>query len=109
MLNTTEIQFSKAMQMIALGDFHAAFECLYRCNPLTPPINPKILSYYGFCLAKVYNKLDEGLQIARNALIEDHHDPELYLNLAMIYLLRDDSGSATKMNGRSWIELESGS
>ncbi len=48
--------------------------------------NPYFLSYFGLALARAEHKWDEAEQICMSALRMKRRQPQLYLNLAEVYL-----------------------
>jgi Flp pilus assembly protein TadD len=48
--------------------------------------NPYFLSYYGLMLARAERKWDEGERICIEALKMKRRQPQLYVNLAEVYL-----------------------
>jgi predicted Zn-dependent protease len=97
MLEDRDLLFYKGLHLLAKELESAAFECFYAACPFDEPVNPKILSYYGFCLAKTHTRIDEGLKICHDALALDPKDPELYCNLAKVFLLRGNKNWAIKI------------
>lgn len=70
-----------------LGEAHgsAAFEHLSRAY-LADPQNAKFRSSYALALALVRRQFLGAVELARGALRQEFYNPELYLNLARIYL-----------------------
>ncbi len=54
------------------------------------------LSYYGVCLAKVRHRYREAVEYCEVSLKHSLVDPEHRLNLALIYLERDDRSRAVR-------------
>ncbi len=48
--------------------------------------NPYFLSYYGLLLARAERKWEEGERICIEAVKMKRHQPQLYVNLAELYL-----------------------
>jgi hypothetical protein len=59
--------------------------------------SPLISSYYGLCLVKARAQLFEGLRICQDALTLERHNPDIYYNLAQVYLLCGKQKSAVSM------------
>lgn len=49
--------------------------------------DPRYMSYYGYMLAKVGGRLKEGLVLCERAAAREFYRPELYYNLAQVYML----------------------
>jgi len=98
MMNTeTQRTFSDAKNKMFLGDYEAALECLSSLKPLQNMDNPRILSYYGLCLVKARSQLFDGLRICQDALAMERRDPDIYYNLAQVYLLCGKRKSAVNL------------
>ena len=61
-----------------------------------PPLPPELLSYYGLCIALADNRVRKGTLLCKMALEMDKFQPELYLNLGLIYLNDNQKSKATK-------------
>ena len=61
-----------------------------------PPLPPELLSYYGLCLALADNRIQKGTLLCKMALEMDKFQPELYLNLGLIYLNDNQKSKAIK-------------
>jgi hypothetical protein len=96
MIAEKDINYYKAIQLISNRNFEEAFTLLYQCNPFKEPVNPKLLAYYGFCLAKTHNRIEEGIKHCRTALTIAGCDQDIHWVLAQLYLLRGDKISAVR-------------
>jgi len=74
----------KADFLSGLAYFEAAMELAKKAERTTPP--PRYLSYYGLCLAMVSTKLQTALDICETAVTVEFYNPDLFHNLARVYL-----------------------
>lgn len=58
------------------------------------PVQPRYLSYYGFCLSKQPERLSEAQQLCEHAAEAEPYDPDLWTNLARVSLNRGDRAAA---------------
>ena len=61
-----------------------------------PSLPPEFLSYYGLCIALADNRVQKGTLLCKMALEMDKFQPELYLNLGLIYLSDNQKAKAIK-------------
>ena len=69
----------------ALALFEAAIELERRQGTSTRKIQPRYLSFYGYCLA-VEGRRHEGVYFCREATLQERFDPDLYCNLGRALL-----------------------
>ncbi|MEE8556440.1 MAG: hypothetical protein V3T14_00980 [Myxococcota bacterium] len=81
---TPELLYSTGMGMLDRGEGEAAFEHLSRCY-LADPQNARYRSGYALALALIRGQFLGAAELARAAVRQEYHNPELYLNLARIY------------------------
>ena len=89
--------FHDALKKMSENNFEVALGLLSSLNPLGDPINPRLRSYYGLCLAKAQAKLFEGIRVCQEALALERRDPDIYYNLAQLYLLSGKQKSAINL------------
>jgi tetratricopeptide (TPR) repeat protein len=75
----------------ALAYFEAAMQIETRSGARMPM---KYLSYYGLCLAMVSNRFRQARRICEGAVRSEFFDPDLHLNLGMVYARTGDRRSA---------------
>ena len=81
---TPEILYSTGMGLLDRGEGESAFEHLSRCY-LADPQNARYRSGYALALALIRGQFLGAAELARAAVRQEYHDPDLYLNLARIY------------------------
>ena len=74
--------------MLDAGHGHEAFEHLSRAY-LIDPQNARFRSSYALALALVRGQYLGAVELARAAVRQEFYNPDLYLNLARIYLAFD--------------------
>jgi tetratricopeptide (TPR) repeat protein len=86
-----ERSFRKGLVSVNHGDYVAGlayFEAAIRLEKqrgVAPP--PRLVSYYGVCLAEATDHLDEATEACERALEAEFYNPDLYLNLGRVYLI----------------------
>lgn len=67
-------------------------------------MSPLVRSYYALCLAREQKAFNPALDLANQALRDDHTDPLIYLNLGRIYLASGHESKAmeTFRRGLRW-------
>ena len=89
-------EFRKALARMRDGDPDGAVPHMRRAVELEQK-NPFYISYLGVVLARAHRKWGEGERLCQEALRMRQKEPQLYLNLAEIYLAagrRDDATEA---------------
>jgi tetratricopeptide (TPR) repeat protein len=89
--------FKEALTMISSNDYEGALEKLKALNIDKDRADPRMLSYYGLCLARVESKLFEGIRLCREALTIERREPDIYYNLAQLYLISGKRTSAINL------------
>ena len=84
-------QFSTHTLSEAAGYFEHAL-ALVRENGSRP--SPRLLSYCGYTTAPVRKKYDQGLEMCQLAVEQEYFNPELFCNLADVYLACGDKAHA---------------
>jgi len=82
---SAEEQFRRGKELFAAGQEEAAFEYFRTAQSLHRE-NACYRSYYGVALARVERRFNKGLEFCRAAVKEEFFNPELYHNLARVYL-----------------------
>jgi len=62
-------------------------------------LEPRYLSYAGFCLAHVEKRSKEAIELCEKAVRIEFYRPELFLNMGRVYLL---SGNKRKAHQTFW-------
>jgi Flp pilus assembly protein TadD len=77
--------FKQGLQNLRTNSLQAALYSFRKAVELQQN-NPYFLSYYGLLLARAERKWDEGERICIEALKMKKRQPQLYVNLAEVYL-----------------------
>jgi Flp pilus assembly protein TadD len=84
--DTEEIRvFKQGLQCLQNNSLQMALHCFRRAVEMQNN-NPYFLSYYGLLLARAERKWDEGERICIEAVKMKRRQPQLYVNLAELYL-----------------------
>jgi tetratricopeptide (TPR) repeat protein len=84
-VGTPEEQHRAGLELLARGQGEEAFDHLSRAY-LADPQNARYRSSYALALAIVKGQFLGAAELARAAIRHEYHNPDLYLNLARIYL-----------------------
>lgn len=82
---TAEEQYRQGRARLAEGRQREALGC-FRTAHQIDRANPRYRSHYGLALALVERRLDKALELCRSAAKEEFYNPELYQNLAHVYM-----------------------
>lgn len=82
---TAHEYFERGRTLLARGQEGEAFEHLRTAHQIEPG-NARYRSYYGLALALVQRRFDRALELCRSAAKEEFFNPEVYTNLARVYL-----------------------
>lgn len=92
LVSTAENSFSRGLEALeagkgveALALFEAAIEIEKRAIGGARP-QPRYLSFYGLCLARVANRPRSGLAFCREATTLEFFNPDLFCNLGRVLL-----------------------
>jgi len=77
--------FERGRALVEAGDAEAALACL-RVAQESDSHNARIQSYYGLCLGLVDRRFEEAVELCQSAAKREFFNPDLYLNLARLYL-----------------------
>jgi tetratricopeptide (TPR) repeat protein len=59
-----------------------------------PALPAELVSLYGVCIAMAENRTQRGIMFCKMAISMDIHLPEVYVNLARLYVKADQKGKA---------------
>jgi predicted Zn-dependent protease len=93
--HTPEDHYRTGLRLLARGQGEEAFEHLSRAY-LSGPQNARYRSSYALALALVKGQFLGAAELARAAVRQEYHNPDLYLNLARIYLAFDFRAEAIR-------------
>ena len=97
---TPEEHHRRGLALLEAGHGHEGFEHLSRAY-LTDPQNARYRSSYAMALAFVRGQFLGAVELARAAVRQEFYNPELYLNLARIYLAFDFKADAIRFLRRA--------
>jgi Flp pilus assembly protein TadD len=81
-----EEYFKAGVILLKRGDDREATEAFRRALEMEPS-EPRYLSYFGLCLARVKKRTKEAVRLCEKAAKEDFYRPDIFLNLGRVYLL----------------------
>lgn len=82
---TPEEHYRRGMALLEAGHGHDGFEHLSRAY-LSDPQSARFRSGYALALALVRGQFLGAVELARAAVRQEFYNPDLYLNLARIYI-----------------------
>jgi Flp pilus assembly protein TadD len=85
----------RGLALLEGGHGHEAYEHLSRAY-LADPQSARYRSTYALALALVRGQFMGAVELARSAVRQEFYNPELYLNLARIYLAFDFKAEAVR-------------
>lgn len=85
----------RGLALLEAGHGHEGFEHLSRAY-LVDPQNARFRSSYALALALVRGQFLGAVELARAAVRQEFYNPDLYLNLARIYLAFDFKADAIR-------------
>jgi Flp pilus assembly protein TadD len=97
-----EESFREGVALLEQGRAAEALEPLgraYRGNP----DNARCLSYYALALSLAKGEFLEAAELARTAVRREFYNPDLYMNLARIYLVHDFKAEAVRILRRGMM------
>jgi tetratricopeptide (TPR) repeat protein len=97
---TPEEHHRRGLALLDAGHGHEAFEHLSRAY-LADPQNARFRSSYALALALVRGQYLGAVELARAAVRQEFYNPELYMNLAKIYLAFDFKPEAIRFLRRA--------
>jgi tetratricopeptide (TPR) repeat protein len=97
---TPEEHHRRGLALLDAGHGHEAFEHLSRAY-LSDPQNARFRSSYALALALVRGQYLGAVELARAAVRQEFYNPDLYLNLAKIYLAFDFKPEAIRFLRRA--------
>lgn len=97
---TPEEHHRRGLALLDAGHGHEAFEHLSRAY-LIDPQNARFRSSYALALALVRGQYLGAVELARAAVRQEFYNPDLYLNLAKIYLAFDFKPEAIRFLRRA--------
>lgn len=86
--------YVKAVELAKRGKLVLALE-LFEADPAFKE-NAIALSYYALCVAVLRDKCDEALIILRGAVKKDRFQPDIYMNIGRVYVLKKRKDFAAK-------------
>ncbi len=92
---TPQEHYQRGQALIESGHGPDALEHLSRAY-LSDPQNASYRSAYAVALARVRQQFTGAVELARGAIRQEFYNPELYLNLARIYLAFDFKAEAVR-------------
>ncbi len=92
---TPEEHYRRGLALMEAGHGQDGLEHLSRAY-LTDPQNACYRSAYALALALVRQQFTGAVELARGAIRQEFYNPELYLNLARIYLAFDFKAEAIR-------------
>ena len=75
----------QAIGLIEASDDVRALECLTEAHELASQ-DAQIRSWYGLALARVEHRFEDAVELCESAAKQEFFNPDLYLNLARVYL-----------------------
>ncbi|MFZ3072656.1 MAG: hypothetical protein WA162_05385 [Thermodesulfobacteriota bacterium] len=84
----------KAVEFAKRGKLVLALE-LFEADPAFKE-NAVALSYYALCIAILRGKCDEALIVLRGAVKKDRFQPDIYMNIGRVYVLKERKDFAAK-------------
>ena len=81
----TEELLEQGIQHIEAGEYDQAVELLRRANEQTPE-HARVESHLGLALARVGGAFEEARSLCEDASKREFDNPDLYVNLARVYL-----------------------
>jgi Flp pilus assembly protein TadD len=97
---TPEEHNRRGVALLEAGHGHEAFEHLSRAY-LIDPQNARFRSSYALALALVRGQFLGAVELARAAVRQEFYNPDLYQNLARIYLAFDFKADAIRFLRRA--------
>ena len=97
---TPEEHNRRGIALLEAGHGHEAFEHLSRAY-LIDPQNARFRSSYALALALVRGQFLGAVELARAAVRQEFYNPDLYQNLARIYLAFDFKADAIRFLRRA--------
>ncbi len=97
---TPEEHHRRGLALLEAGHGHEGFEHLSRAY-LSDPQNARFRSSYALALAFVRGQFLGAVELARAAVRQEFYNPDLYLNLARIYLAFDFKADAIRFLRRA--------
>jgi len=91
--NSALIEFKQGVRLLRSGHSAEAMECLRHAAESNQE-NPYYLSFLGVSVARAQRKLAVAAELCEKAIILKRNEPQLYLNLAEVYVSaerRDDA------------------
>ena len=85
----------RGVSLLESGHGQEALDHLSRAY-LSDPQNARYRSSYGLALAHVRQQFNGAVELARGAIRQEFYNPDLYLNLARIYLAFDFKAEAVR-------------
>jgi Flp pilus assembly protein TadD len=92
---TPEEHHRRGVALLEGGHGHEAFEHLSRAY-LSDPQNARFRSSYALALALVRGQFMGAVELSRAAIRQEFYNPDLYLNLARIYLAFEFKAEAVR-------------
>lgn len=92
---TPEEHYRRGLALLEGGHGHDGFEHLSRAY-LTDPQSARFRSGYALALALVRGQFLGAVELARAAVRQEFYNPDLYLNLARIYIAFDCKAEAIR-------------
>lgn len=83
--STADEHFRRGVAALDDGS-HASALDHFRAAQRLEPASARYRSYYGLCLGLVERRFDHALELCRSAAKEEFFNPDLYRNLAGVYL-----------------------
>jgi Flp pilus assembly protein TadD len=81
----TEELLERSRSLIEDSRYREALECLQLANH-SDPAHAQVRSLLGLCLAREERRFDEAVELCTAAAKQEFFNPELYRNLAWVYL-----------------------
>ncbi|MBW2274815.1 MAG: tetratricopeptide repeat protein [Deltaproteobacteria bacterium] len=77
--------FERSRSLVEASRYREALECL-RLAHHADPDHAQVRSLLGVCLAMQERRFEEAVELCTSAAKQEFFNPELYLNLALVYL-----------------------
>jgi Flp pilus assembly protein TadD len=81
-----EEYFKAGLVLLKRGNDREAAKAFRRAHEMAPS-EPRYLSYFGLCLARVERRTKEAVRLCEKAAREDFYRSDIFLNLGRVYLL----------------------